>query len=150
MHPRGEKTVGRGRREEESVCTLLRAYGRKVDRQTHVSRFDILVDGQIKIEVKSLYPVRTERGVIRWRANIHHGGKIDESYTHFYVFCFNNVPHMRQKLYLLYKAPINSMTVGISMRRLIRDAGVRVKSFNLFCRGKYQESENVLIWWNSI
>lgn len=101
---------------EIRVSKVLRTYGHKVElmKQTHC-KFDILMDGNIKIEVKSASFGNDKT----WVFNIHRNNVLDEKEVDFYVFHFDGVPFSKKPIYALFKAPLNSYSMEFNMKRLI-------------------------------
>ena len=105
------------RDQSRLVKAILRSYGHTAeDFSRPWSPFDILMDGKIKIEVK------TGRYIIKqkcWLFNIHRHNVLNETDVDFYVLRFNDIPGTDRAINALYKAPLNVYTMNFSIRELL-------------------------------
>lgn len=105
------------RDQSRLVKSILRSYGHTVkDFARPWSPFDILMDGKIKIEVKTCsYSSKRKY----WLFNIHRHNVLNEANVDFYVLRFNDVPGTNRAINALYRAPLNVSTMVFSMRELL-------------------------------
>src|ERR1700730_8599466 len=77
---------GIGHGGEWKVLQLLRAYDRKVS--LNRTYFDILIDGSLKVEVKTATPSQTKT----WVFNIHRHGEMPTKHPDVYILRLEKIP----------------------------------------------------------
>lgn len=97
---------------------LLYQRGVRVQTALYKDKYDLLLNGRIRIEVKTGKP-RWVKGVPTWCFNIHRHGVLDESAVDFYVLRLEGVPYFRNAIHLLRKAPIGAKSVVVSLGSLL-------------------------------
>jgi len=128
---------------EYKVGSLLSSYGRKVERQTWASPFDLLVDGY-RVEVKCAKPqVRRGSGIPQWQFNIHRHGILSE-HADFYILRLEKVPFTKAAIHMLLRAPLGRLTVIISFRSLLNGQAIHVADFYSFAHGQLPEQKAAL------
>src|ERR1700685_2878474 len=105
-----------GRAAELQVMSLLTYRGFRVERMKECSSpFDLLLDGNIRIEVKTCDGVRGgeggENSQIKWLFNIHRHNILDESGVDFYILKLNYTPIFKYPVHLLIEASIGRPTI---------------------------------------
>jgi hypothetical protein len=115
---------------EKQVAAVLSVFGHKVDLMPlSWSKFDILMDGKIKVEVKSSQP-GVASGKRFWNFNIHRNNKVDETEVDIYIFRFEGIPGSKKAIHALFKPPIGKPTLRFTERQLLEGAiADQVKAF---------------------
>jgi len=129
-----------GREAEEAVAELLRSYGRVVKRMGRRDKFDLLVDGNCRIEVKSANAHLNVRGKktstkIEWSFNIHRHKVLSEEHVDLYVLRLLQVPHFPEPIYLLLPSPLGTKVFRISLRGLLLRHQADAENFIHFAKG---------------
>lgn len=120
---------------ETSFYMLVRQT-RKIHKMPYSCTFDFLVDGW-RVEFKHGEPQsRASKTTPQWKFNIHRHGKLNEQ-CDFYVLCLAGAPYSAKPIYLLYRAPVGTTTIRISMTTLMNGDSDHVKEFDEFLVGKY-------------
>ena len=90
-------------------------------------KFDLLVNGKVRIEVKSAEPRKGYKGAIFWGINIHRHGVVARGATDFYWIVLFNVPLIRRPLHILLseRAIGDTKTYNISLAEIL-ERGSRV------------------------
>lgn len=102
------------------VYKRLRDFGRVVHVMPCYAPYDLLVDGQVRVEVKTSPGGRaTYKRRLTWRFNIHRHRNLTESNTDCYVLRLENLPEASYAIHLLLRAPIGKKTIGVSLRSLL-------------------------------
>lgn len=105
------------RDQAKTVIGTLSMYGHKTqDFSYGKSPFDVLLDGKIKIEIKTGHYSEKYK---QWTFNIHRHNILDESGVDFYVLRFNSIPGTNRAIHALYKAPLKKRTMTFSIRQLL-------------------------------
>lgn len=129
------KNQKRGRLGEIRVAALLVRHGRKIKRMPYRCSFDFLVDGHIKVELKTAKRSR-RRGFCAWQFNLHRHGNLSEA-CDYYILRLENIPECKSTaIHLLLKAPQARKTISISIRGLMNGMGQYARDFQQFSRGK--------------
>ena len=121
-----------GLEAEYAVYHVLLNHGREVQKGRYNEPFDILVDGKIRVEVKTCSSVM-KKGTPHWFFNIHRHGKLNESGVDAYVLRMENVPYSKYAMHLLFLAPLGKKSVLISARSLMNqyvEAALHFKNFS--------------------
>lgn len=100
---------------EYSLLATLKRHGFNCQHMGVYNPFDVLVDGKIRIEVKSASMNRHGE----WKFNIHRHGVLDESEVDFYVFRLDGIPHHPNGAHLMAKAPLGTKVFRVSIRSLL-------------------------------
>ena len=113
-----------------AVRAVLNSFGRRVELmpQTYCG-FDFLMDGKIKVELKTARP-SIDHGNRVWRFNIHRHNKMTESLVDLYIFRFEGIPYSKKAIHALFYPPLNRKTINFSDRQLLEGAiAEAVKAF---------------------
>jgi hypothetical protein len=117
---------------ERRVMALLAASGRTVKRMAqNGSPYDLLVDGKLRIEVKTSRPNRAGRDSQnpRWCFNIHRHNQLNESHVDLYVLRFEGIPLCSAAMHAAFRAPLGKATLLFGMKALLEGCaseGVRL------------------------
>jgi len=129
-----------GKAGQEAVSELLNQnYGISTKKLPYNSSFDVLVGGVFRIEIKTARCC-INKGVPRWRFNIHRHGKMTEEEVDFYILRLENVPYHKSALHLLVPSPAKSKIIEISIRSLLNKHSKHIQAFQAFCE-KLRPSE---------
>ena len=125
-----KKIIHADRKFERQVASLLQAFGHKIHHMPYQSPFDLLMDGKLRIEIKTAPPI-TKLGRPCWNFNIHRHNIVEESQIDYYILRFENVPWCKYAIHALFKAPIEKPTLQFGFRQLLEGAiSEQVKAFN--------------------
>lgn len=120
---------------ELRVQTRLLQQGRKVKLMPYESAFDLLVDGRIRIEVKTAQAQVTRKALF-WKFNLHRHGALSEQ-CDFYVLRLEAVPYTNKAaIHLLLPAPQKKKTIFVSFRSLLNGVAQQALDFQDFVHGK--------------
>lgn len=126
-----------GRHGEYAVGQILSGSGRRVRRMHRRGPYDLLVDGEFRVEVKSAEP-QDDNGSPVWKFNIHRHGKVVEE-TDFYILRLEKVPFTKAAIHLLLRAPLGTPTVNVSFRSLLNKRSREVADFYAFAKGQLRK-----------
>lgn len=121
-----------GEEGEISVIKKLRRSGFIVKRMPRKAPFDLLVSGQLRIEVKT-GAMRIVKNLPCWTFNLHRHAILKENYD-FYIFCLK-VPFYDPPVYLLSKAPLKKKVQNLSFRSLLGKHAYLSSNFSHFLDG---------------
>lgn len=117
---------------EKRFAAILHAYGHEVKVMPRQSKYDLLVDKVYRVEVKcALYDERRGNALV----NFHRHGVLCETDVDFYLLRIENIPGFKSAISLLFKAPINRLTLKITLRSMISLYGDNFRQYVQF-RGK--------------
>jgi hypothetical protein len=120
-----------GRNGERATVTWLRRHGVKCKRVAdYNSRFDVLTDSGLKIEVKTA-SLGSRRGRDCWRANFHRHGKLKESGVDFYILVLDENDLFSCRIFVVIPAPIGSSTICITARTLVNRFAANINNWSL-------------------
>lgn len=136
-----------GRWAETKVRCLLERYGRQVEQKEYLSRFDLLIDGKWRCEVKVAYPtaISTNMKIVnktRWLVNFHRHGELKED-CDFYIIRLEQVPGFKAAIHLVLRAPVGTMTRRFTLRSLLEQGAPMVADFKKVCRGQWGKKEQL-------
>ena len=139
-----------------NISSLLARYGHRPTKAALTKgRFDILLDGKLRLEVKTARPSsKKAMGHSLWRVNIHRHGKLPnqtpphykngfEKEPHFVIIALSGVPDFTAAIYfsIPYDEIKNSPTLSISLRSILStwnryvDPGLKtIRAAALRCR----------------
>jgi len=128
----------RGKEGESSVAEILTIYGHDAKRAGHRDKFDLLVDGKWKIEVKCAAPATKfskRKGTLRfWRVNFHRHGKMDEQ-ADLYVIKLLDFDGS-EPAFILMRSPYGSPTALWMEASIRQNWKQEMDNFWHFCKGE--------------
>lgn len=116
-----------GQAGENAVLHWLTAHGYEAKKLPRGQGADLLLGGKLRLEVKCSSP--NDHG--KWTFNLHHHGVLDESRVDLYIFRIEKLPEFSHALHLIVPAPLNRLTVSMSLRSLILRWGQFANRFDL-------------------
>jgi hypothetical protein len=120
-----------GHAGEAAVVSWLRRHGVKCKRVAdYNSRFDVLTDSGLTIEVKTA-SLGSRRGRDCWRANFHRHGKLKESGVDFYILVLDESELFSCRIFVVIPAPIGSSTMCITARTLLNRFAANINNWLL-------------------
>ena len=136
---------GIGLRGEYRVAALLchEPYNRSVIRCAYTSPYDCVIDGhRTEIKCAAPRPKPHRDGALIWTFNIHRHGVLNEKETDLYILRLEGVPYSKAAIHMLFKAPLGTPTICVSMRALLnQDFAAAVADFYSLAKGEYGRKE---------
>jgi hypothetical protein len=126
-----------GKHGEHLVKALLSVNGRRVKNAGYYAPFDLLVDGRVRVEIKTCEGILIQNNPNKpayraWMFNLHRHGKLSEN-TDCYILRISGIPETNTPVHLLVMAPFGKPTISISLRSLIEgDWTQNFKDFDVF------------------
>ena len=122
-----------GNKGVDSIIAILRGRGYVAKKASYSSPFDILVNGKVRLEIKTGTPRGTGNFGLRkgWVFNIHRHGRVKESDVDVYILRLNNVPGFKYAIHLIIRAPLKVPTLVITLRSLICLYGRHFNNFSV-------------------
>lgn len=120
-----------GFRAEIKVAALLIGYGHRVSRMRLKEKFDLLVNGRIRVEVKAA----TRGADGRWHVNISRRGVLNETTVDLYIVRLDGIPGFKLPLHLLFNSPLRRKAFNFTLRSLLLKYGANAVAFEKF-RGR--------------
>jgi hypothetical protein len=117
---------------ERAVLSTLRRHGHAVEHMPGSSHFDLLVDGNIRVDVKTASP-QMYKGRLTWFFGIHHPWKTLAD-TDIYILRLEKLPFYKGALHLLLKAPFPVQTIHITINSLLTTYSPLITAFEDFKR----------------
>jgi hypothetical protein len=106
-----------------NIQSALCAYGHKVMVMPFTwPQFDLLMDGKVRLEVKTSRPRKENKNGLAWKFSIHRHNKLNESGVDFYILRFEGVPGSSKAIHALLRAPLRKLTVEYSQRQMLEGA----------------------------
>lgn len=125
------KHAEKATKAEMQLAAIFNAHGHQAICTPRHGDGDLLVDGLIKIEVKSAELQKKEINRLRcprWAFNIHRHGVLKEV-SDYYIFQFLGVPGHKGALYAAFRSPLNCKVKAFSLRSMIRELSPAVKLY---------------------
>jgi hypothetical protein len=122
---------------EVEVARLFSSKGHVVEMCKYGSSYDLLVDGILKLEVKSAG--RQKDG--KWCFNIHRHGKLVEV-ADFYILQFVGVPGQKHPIYAALKAPLKRYGLSYTLAGMIKTLAPAIDLLHTLRTGKISENNS--------
>jgi len=117
---------------ETLIGAFFKSHGHTVIHTPRHGQGDLLVNGIVKIEVKSAEKQKRKNGIY-WCFNIHRHGVLKEL-SDYYIFQFRGVPGQKGCLYAAFKSPLNVKVKAFTLRSMIRGLAPHVKLYEQLIR----------------
>jgi hypothetical protein len=120
---------------EELVYVKLSTNGMKPSRNRKIGcGYDMTACGGLRIEVKTARCANPDNP--RWVVNIHRHNVVRESNVDLYVVGLHGLVGTKAAVYLLFRAPIKTQTLGLSVRSILSRYAIHAQYWRDFIESK--------------